>query len=104
VDDFGVKFKDRADAEHLIETLKEKYKITINWKGDSYLGLDITWDKNNRRVTICMPQYVKNACDNLGIVGPHKPRHSPAPYISPVYGKSAQIAIEDDKIDGSPLW
>ena len=35
VDDFGVKYYSKADADHLINALKD-YKITIDWKGNNY--------------------------------------------------------------------
>ena len=34
VDDFGVKYTHRADAEHLIASLKKNYKITVDWDGN----------------------------------------------------------------------
>ena len=34
VDDFGVKYVGKENAEHLVKTLQELYTITTNWKGD----------------------------------------------------------------------
>ncbi len=39
VDDFGVKYINKEDVEHLASVLKQDYKININWEGTQYLGL-----------------------------------------------------------------
>ena len=36
VDDFGVKYFSKANTHHLIDSLQEKYKITLNWEGYLY--------------------------------------------------------------------
>ena len=41
VDDFGVKYTRKADAEHLLNILQLKYKITCDWTGSSYCGLTL---------------------------------------------------------------
>jgi hypothetical protein len=44
VDDFGIKFFCKADAEHLFDALSAKYTITKDWSGTSYLGFTIRWN------------------------------------------------------------
>jgi hypothetical protein len=44
VDDFGVKYVGKRDADHLINALKETYPITEDWHGTKYLGIDLAWD------------------------------------------------------------
>ena len=34
VDDFGVKYVDEENARHLIDSLKEEFTISEDWKGD----------------------------------------------------------------------
>ena len=41
VDDFGVKYVGRKHADHLIEALKENYKLSIDWEGKLYCGITI---------------------------------------------------------------
>ena len=36
VDDFGVKYMDKADAEHLLTYLEQLYKCTTDWEGNLY--------------------------------------------------------------------
>ena len=44
VDDFGIKFFCKADADHLFDALATKYTITKDWSGTSYLGFTIKWN------------------------------------------------------------
>ena len=44
VDDFGIRYPDYDTAQHLVKTLKEHYKITEDWKGEKYCGLDLVWN------------------------------------------------------------
>ena len=41
VDDFGIKYTSRADAEHLLNALRTIYKISVDWAGKHYIGLDL---------------------------------------------------------------
>ena len=47
VDDFGVKFFNKDDVQHLINTLSSKYTVTCDWTGNNFLGYNIEWDYNN---------------------------------------------------------
>jgi hypothetical protein len=44
VDDFGVKYVNKTDVEHLLGVLKEHYEIDTDWDGTRYLGLTLDWD------------------------------------------------------------
>ena len=44
VDDFGIKYTWKADADHLPKSLLEDYEITKDWAGEKYLGLTLKWD------------------------------------------------------------
>ena len=37
VDDFGVKYTRREDAEHLLSVIQEYYKVTPDWEGKRYI-------------------------------------------------------------------
>ena len=39
VDDIGIKYTNKEDADHLMSVLKENYKIKEDWKGERYIGL-----------------------------------------------------------------
>ena len=52
VDDFGVKYINKADVEHLMSVLKEDYEIDTDWEGTRYLGLTLDWDYQSRGASI----------------------------------------------------
>ncbi len=52
VDDFGVKYTDRANAEHLMTMLNKLYKVSEDWEGTRYCGLTLAWDYNLRTCNI----------------------------------------------------
>ena len=61
VDDFGIKYFNKVDANHLFSALHAKYSITIERSGVSNLGLTINWNYNNGYLDISMPDFVPKA-------------------------------------------
>ena len=61
VDDFGVLYESKADAQHLESSLKEHYPITTDWSGDKYIGVDLEWNYDKRELITSMKGYVKRA-------------------------------------------
>ena len=59
VDDFGVKYANKKNADHLVTTLKVKYKISEDWTGSLYCGIDIRWNYTNRTLDLGTPEYIK---------------------------------------------
>lgn len=51
VNNFGVKYTNKQDAEYLIQCLHEHYKITEDWKGDLYCGIKMMWHLGNTPAT-----------------------------------------------------
>ena len=52
VDDFGVKYVGRRHLDHLINALRDHYKITVELAGNRYLGLTIDWNYSQGYVDI----------------------------------------------------
>ena len=95
VDDFGVKYVRKEDAEHLMEALRENYSISKYWDGERYSGITLDWDYTKRDVHLSMPEYVKDALIQFA----HKLQkftHQPHKHTIPVYGRKIQYAKEDD--------
>ena len=44
VDDFGVKYVNKDDADHLANSLKNAYKIAEDWTGGLYYGITLKWN------------------------------------------------------------
>ena len=96
VDDFGVKYINKADVEHLISVLKQDYGIDTDWEGTRYLGLTLDWDYINREVHLSMPGYIENALVRFGHEPPDKPQLQPYPHTIPTYGTTVQYAKAAD--------
>jgi hypothetical protein len=96
VDDFGIKYVNKADAEHLLQALRDKYTITTDWNGALYCGLALKWDYLARTVQLSMPGYVEAALNKFQHPLPTKPQHAPHAWAQPVYGQSVQAPTPDD--------
>jgi len=55
VDDFGVKYVGKEHADHLVASLKTKYKLVEDWAGDLYWGIKLHWDYTACTLDILMP-------------------------------------------------
>jgi hypothetical protein len=61
VNDFGVKYVGKENAQHLLDTVQKHYKCSCDWKGEGYCGLTIKWDYEGRKVHLSMLGYVQKA-------------------------------------------
>jgi hypothetical protein len=95
VDDFGIKYFDRADADHLFAAIATKYALTIDWTGSKYLGFTIDWNYPAGHVDLSMPKYVPKALQILNHPKPTLPQHAPHRWSAPVYGQKIQLASTD---------
>ena len=98
VDDFGIKYKDKADADHLIACIRSLYELKVDWSGSQYLGITIKFDSTARTATLSMPGYIDKIITRFY---PNLTRGAPSPavYIAPHYGSHTQTAV----IDETPL-
>ena len=67
VDDFGVKYKAKEDAQYLIDILNQKYKTKTDWTGTSFVGFKINHDRIKGTLTISMPTYISDAAIRFNI-------------------------------------
>jgi len=92
VDDFGVKYTNKDDATHLLESLEKcNYKLSTDWTGSRYCGLTIQWDYENRTCDISMPGYITRALSRFLHPAPKHPEISPHPWERPNYGSKTQL-------------
>jgi hypothetical protein len=99
VDDFGVKYLNKADAEHLKTCLSKHYPMKSDWTGGRYVGIYLDWDYENRTVKLTMPDYVKNTVHQFGPTKPKQLVYAPSKYTAPQYGAKVQLT---NAIDTSP--
>ncbi len=95
VDDFSVKYVNRADADHLINTIRKYYLMTVDEDATKYIGLTIQWDYTNRKAHIHMPGYLDKAFIRFNHEKPMKIQNSPHPHVPPNYGAKTQYAAEE---------
>ena len=97
VDDFGVKYFSKADADHLLTALGQKYTYTVDWTGQHFCGLNISWEYTKVYVDIVMPEYIKDVLHRFQHPQPRSPQFSPHAHVPIKYGlKTRQYALEPD--------
>ena len=57
VDDYLLKYHDKAAAEHLISILEKEYEVKVDWEAQRYLGMKIEHDREQRTIALSMPGY-----------------------------------------------
>ena len=57
-----------------MSVLKISYKISDDWKGNRYLGLDLDWDYEKREVHLSILSYITDALRRFNHVTPRKPQ------------------------------
>ncbi len=72
VDNFGVKYVNKVDVDHLIASIKKNYMLTEDWTGNLYCGIQLDWDYAGRMVNISMPGYIKKKLQEYGHIMPRK--------------------------------
>jgi len=96
VDDFGVKYVGRENAEHLIQSLQQHYKLVVDEKGALYCGIKLDWDYEKRTLDIGMPGYVKKILQRFQHAVPSRQQYSP--YCAPTckHNAAAQDPLPED--------
>jgi hypothetical protein len=90
VDDFGVKYVNQPDAQHLVDAISEYYTTTEDWTGTVYCGITLEWDYVNHWVDLSMPGYVAKALLRFQHPRPLRPAHAPSHWHRPEYGAKVQ--------------
>ena len=87
MDNSGIKYFSKDYADHLIDSIKKYYAISIYWEGRNYLGLTIYWNHSKGYVDIFMPDYETKALDRIPHPNPKIPQYSPHFWTIPDYVK-----------------
>ena len=92
MDDFGIKYERQEDITHLLGALKTIYKISEDWDGKLYCGLNLEWDYYKRRVLVLMPNYVTKALQKFQHPTTKRAQYAPHQWTRPNYGATKQLA------------
>jgi hypothetical protein len=96
VDDFGVKYFCKDDAEHLLQSLRKDYTCTVDWTGRNFCGLTMDWHYDKEYVDISMPDYVRDALHRFQHDPKQVPQYSPHIHTPIKYGERIQYAKAPD--------
>jgi hypothetical protein len=96
VEDFGIKYIGKEHVDYLVNALKHDYKVTEDWTGGLYCGIELDWDYKNKTVDLSMPGYISNALYKFQHKEPLRPQHAPYPTQTPHYDSKVQLAPELD--------
>jgi hypothetical protein len=97
VDDFGICSIHEASKEHLLNTLRNKYSLSVG-NGNQYIGLTLDWDYVTRTVDLSIPGYVAEMIKKFQFVITKGAKTPYLPYESFTRGKrnQKQLANNDD--------
>ena len=87
VDDFGIKYFRKADANHLLTSLQNHYTVTTDWSGQNFCGLTLDWHYDQQYVDISMPKYIKSLLTKLQFSPQKYPQYSPHHHDPVIFGK-----------------
>ena len=87
VGNFGIKCNSMDDVHHLINSVREYFKCSIDWEGQKYIGLTLDFNYSKKYVDISMTGYIPNAFHTFQHKPPERPQDAPHPCNEPVYGK-----------------
>jgi hypothetical protein len=100
VDDFGVKYVGKENAQHLLNTIRKYYKCLCDWEGEQYCRLTIKWDYAGCTVQLSMPTYVQKALKCFQHPPPRIQQDQPHPHVKKKYGAKEQFA---KPLDDTPI-
>ena len=59
MDNFGVKYAGKKQAEQFIAFIQKYYTVSVDWTGELYCGVILDLDHKKKYVTLSMPGYVE---------------------------------------------
>jgi hypothetical protein len=95
VDDFGIKYIQKSDLDHLVHSLQKYYDVTVDLEGKEYVKIELDWDYAKRKVHFSMAPYLHKALRQFDNIVPTQRHDSPYPYTEPKYGAKQQFAEYD---------
>ena len=96
VDDFGVKYWSKEDAQHLCNAVGANFRYTVDMEGANYCGLNISWNYKLGYFDTSMPKYIPKTLTRLKHKPQKSPQYSPHPYTPIVYSKKGTQQMAHD--------
>ena len=99
MDDFGIKYERQEERTQLLDALKTTYKISEDWDGKLYCGLNLERDYYKREVLVSIPNYVATSLHKFQHTTPKRAQYAPHQWTRPNYGATKQLSTT---LDTSP--
>ena len=96
IDYFGVKFEGDTHANHLVKTLKTYYNVTVDWKGELYVGIKLKWEYKKQTLDTHIPNFVPKPLKNYQHQKPSNPQHAPAKVAHVQYRAKIQTTEDNN--------
>jgi hypothetical protein len=77
VDEFGIKYIGKENADHLLNALKQDSEATEDWTGGLYCGIKVDWNYKKQTVDLSMRGYITYALYKLQHKAPTQAQHAP---------------------------
>jgi hypothetical protein len=97
VDDFGVKYVEKEDPNHLIASIKAIYALTEDWTGNLYCGIARNRDYNNWMADISMPGYDERKFQEYNHIVSKRAQTCPYSPAPKQFGSEVQAPLPDDE-------
>jgi hypothetical protein len=95
LDDFGIKYTNKDNVDHLLAAIRNKYPLKVDWEAKQYVGIHLQWDYTQREVICSMDGYVKQALKKLQHTVPKQHYKGPSKIERPDYGVKVQYVKHD---------
>ncbi len=96
---FGMKYVGWEHAKHLLQVLNMHYKCLQDWDSKKYLGMDIDWDYDQKKVHVLMLEYVPKVLMQFHHKAPSTPQHQPYPHVKSTYSATCQYAEASNTLE-----
>eukprot|EP00957_Ditylum_brightwellii_P008415 637203-Ditylum_brightwellii.AAC.1 len=83
VDDFGIKYTNEDNLQHLIKALQQLYTVTVDGEGNLFCRITLRWDYKHHTVNLSILGYIKAALARLKHPIPITDEHAPYAYTCP---------------------
>jgi hypothetical protein len=96
VDDFGVKYVGKENADHLMQALRKHHKVEEDWMGSLYCGIQLDWNYEKWYIDSNMIKYTLKNLKKYNHEQPRKPTDCPYEPYPKKYGATAQEVTPED--------
>jgi hypothetical protein len=96
VDDFGVKYVGKENADHLMRALRKNYEVEEDWSGGLYCGINLEWNYDQGYVDSDMYKYTMKNLKKYNHEKPRKPTDCPYEPYPKKYGAASQDILPED--------